>query len=199
MKDWTGNKTSIFATLGSNSHSNTYRPIDDYYATDPKAVELLLMYEKFNHNILEPACGEGHIVKVLEKNNYNVTYSDIICRNDYGVKKNFLSNDYTKWNGDIITNPPYKFAKEFVEKSLKITEYGNKIAMFLKLQFLEGKARKKLFTQYPPKVVYISSSRLMCALNGDFAKANNTSSAIAYCWFIWEKGYNGDTILKWIN
>jgi len=24
-------------------------------------------------------------------------------------------------------------------------------------------------------------------------------SAVAYAWFIWEKGYKGDTIVKWIN
>lgn len=57
--------------------------------------------------------------------------------------------------------------------------------MFLKLTFLEGKARKELFKKYPPKVVYVSSSRLKCALIGDF---NNTgSSAAAYAWFVWEK------------
>ena len=26
-----------------------------------------------------------------------------------------------------------------------------------------------------------------------------TSSAVAYAWFVFEKGYKGDTIVKWIN
>lgn len=25
------------------------------------------------------------------------------------------------------------------------------------------------------------------------------SAAMSFCWFIWEKGYKGDTILKWFN
>ncbi len=40
--------------------------------------------------------------------------------------------------------------------------------MFLKIQFLEGKARRALFEEYPPKTIYVSSSRLRCAMNGDF-------------------------------
>ena len=72
--------------------------------------------------------------------------------------------------------------------------------MFLKLQFLEGKERKRLFQQYPPKVVYVSSSRILCAKNGEFEKMREGGgSAVAYAWYVWEKGYKGDTIVKWIN
>ena len=45
---------------------------------------------------------------------------------------------------------------------------GNRLALFLKVQFLEGKKRKELFSKYPPKVIYVSSSRIKCAKNGDF-------------------------------
>lgn len=72
--------------------------------------------------------------------------------------------------------------------------------MFLKVQFLEGKARRELFRSHPPKVVYVSSSRLLCAPNGDFEHATkNGGSAVAYAWFVWEKGFKGDTVVKWIN
>lgn len=75
-----------------------------------------------------------------------------------------------------------------------------KLQCFLKLTFLEGKARKKLFEKYPPKVVYVSSSRLQCAKNGDFETYKKSGgTAIAFAWFVWEKGYKGDTIIKWIN
>lgn len=73
---------------------------------------------------------------------------------------------------------------------------GNKVAMFLKLTFLEGQKRKKFFEKYPPKVVYIYSKRKNCAKNGDFDKY--PSSAIAYAWYVWEKGFKGETIIKWI-
>ena len=99
---------------------------------------------------------------------------------------------------DIITNPPYSKAMEFVEHALEIVEDGRKVAMFLKIQFLEGKARRALFDKFPPKTIYVSSSRLHCAMNGDFEKYAK-SNAICYAWFVWEKGYTGETVIKWIN
>jgi hypothetical protein len=195
-KDWIGNKKSTFVTLGASSHSDNERQREDYYATEPKAVEELLKIETFCDSILEPACGEGHISEVLKRNGYHVVSRDLVDRG-YGDVANFLSIDNMLWDGDVITNPPYRYAQEFVEKALQIVPKGRKIAMFLRLQFLEGKKRKELFMRTPPKTVWVSSSRLKCAINGDFAQAG--SSAAAYAWFIWEKGYRGSTTVKWFN
>lgn len=68
--------------------------------------------------------------------------------------------------------------------------------MFLKLQFLEGQARKKTFEKYPPKTIYVFSKRVICAMNGNFDQYK--SSAVAYAWFVWEKGYRGSPCVKWI-
>lgn len=195
-KDWIGNKKSTFVTIGASSHSDNERQREDYYATEPKAVEELLKIETFCDSILEPACGEGHISEVLKRNGYHVVSRDLVDRG-YGDVADFLSVDNTLWNGDVITNPPYRYAQEFVEKALQIVPNGRKIAMFLRLQFLEGKKRKELFIQTPPKTIWVSSSRLRCAINGDFAQAG--SSATAYAWFVWEKGYCGSTTVKWFN
>ena len=84
-----------------------------------------------------------------------------------------------------------------MENDLERIDEGRKVCMFLKVLFLEGQKRKKLFEKYPPQTVYISSSRINCAKNGNFATYN--SSAIAYSWFVWQKGYKGETVIKWIN
>lgn len=196
MKNWTGNSNSVFKSLGASNHSDTNRESYDYYATDPKALELLLSYENFK-NVLEPACGEGHLSKVFEKHNIKVISSDFIDRN-YGDVQDFFQ--YTKWDGDIVTNPPYRYALEFVEHALKISSKGKKIAMFLKLQFLESNKRKALFVNNPPARIYVSSNRLHCAKNGDFEQVKkNGGSAVAYAWFIWLNGYQGETKVKWFN
>ena len=201
-KDWTGNKKSIFATLAASNHTDKVREQNDYYATEPKALELLLELESFSPYVWECACGQGHLSEVLKAHGYKVKSSDIIDRGYIGaeildflqVKKADINQDFSR---DIITNPPYKYAKEFVEHALEISMDSTKIAMFLKVQFLEGKARRKLFDKHPPKVIYVASSRLNCAMNGDFDKY--PSSAVAYAWFIWEKGFKGDTVVKWFN
>lgn len=172
------------------------RQREDYYATEPKATEWLCRLEQFAGRILEPSCGEGHISEVLKTAGYEVVSRDLIDRG-YGEVADFLAIDNLAWDGNIVTNPPYRYAQEFVEKALSIIPEGKKVAMFLKLTFLEGKARRHLFRTTPPIRVWCSSSRLKCAMNGDFSSMN--SSAQAYAWFIWEKGYKGETIIKWFN
>lgn len=200
MKDWTGNKNSIYKTLGSSNHTDKERQNEDYYATEPKAAKLLLELETFSPNIWECACGEGHLSKVFENAGYIVRSTDLYDRG-YGVSGiDFLSDNNISWHGDIITNPPYKYGQEFVEKALEVIRDGNKVAMFLKLQFLEGKKRKQLFLKNPPKILYVSSSRLLCAKNGEFDKMiKGGGSAVAYGWYIWEKGYKGKTEIQWFN
>ena len=195
-KDWTGNAASMFKTLGASNHAAHERQAEDYYATEPKATEWLCKLERFKGPILEPSCGEGHMAKVLMAQGYEVEARDLVDRG-YGEVADFLAIDNLEWDGNIVTNPPYKFAQEFVEKALSIIPEGKKVAMFLKLTFLEGKARRSLFRSTPPIRVWVSSSRLKCAMNGDFEAYG--SSAAAYAWFVWEKGWKGDTIVKWFN
>ena len=189
---------SIYATIGASSHSMGERDIDDYYATDPRAMEELLKFETFHRNVWEPACGGGHLSSVLKDHGYSVRNSDVVDRIGDGSVEllDFIDGDTGVWEGDIITNPPYSFAQEFVEKSLSTVVDGSKVAMFLKLTFLEGKKRKGMFAKHPPKRVYVFSSRVACAKGGDFSSTQ--SSAVAYAWFIWEKGYSMDTIVRWI-
>ncbi len=206
MKDWTGNKKTTFSCLGASNHTDHEREVNDYYATDPKAAELLLEVELDLENIWECACGEGHLAKVFDKANKLGLATDKVYRG-YGNLNpiDFLTWDDC-WNGDIVTNPPYKFAKEFVEKALEVVTENKKVCMFLKVQFLEGKERKSFFKKYPPKTVYVSSSRIPCALNGEFEvwdekkqKKIPVASAVAYAWFVWEKGYKGKPTIEWIN
>lgn len=192
-------KANVFSCIGASSHSKQERELLDYYATEPKAVELLLEKEKFSPNIWECCCGEGHISKVLEEKGYIVLSTDLV---DRGYEKQKHTKDFLKINKkdlqvDVITNPPYKNALEFVKKAIEVVGEGQKVAMFLKLTFLEGKARKIFFETTPPKKIYVSSSRLNCARNGEFEKYK--TSAVAYGWFVWEKGFTGKPTIEWIN
>jgi len=198
-KDWTGNSKTTFVQLGASNHSLKDREVNDFYATDPNSLEIFLKALerdniKLHHNIWECACGQGHLSNVLINNNYEVYSSDLINRG-YGETKDFLKCN-NLFPGDILTNPPYKYAKDFVKHSLDLLEEGNYCIMFLKIQFLEGKDRRKLFDKFPPKYVYVNSARQLCAMNGEFEKYNAT--ALCYCWFIWEKGFKGEPIIRWI-
>lgn len=186
------------ALLGASNLSETDRADNDFYATPPSAVEMLLEKESFSNKIWEPAAGLNHITNVLLNHGYYVFASDIIQRLPDIAIQDFLITDMT-WDGDIITNPPYSLAAQFVEKAMNILKPNHKLAMLLKLQFLETKGRRDLFRKYPPKTVYVSSSRLACVKNGDFENYHGSSSAVCYAWFVWEKGFTGDPVIKWFN
>lgn len=194
-KDWSGNSKSMHATLGSSNHSAVEREQHDYYATNPSAIDALFAVHKFDSSIWENACGEGHLSKRMEHHGKTVYSTDLINRGYGHDYFDFLSSN-VKWPGDIITNPPYKYAQEFVAKSLEAIEPGKQVAMFLKLTFLEGQKRRKLFDVAPPKYIYVFTARQTCAINGEFSKAG--SSAACYAWFIWEKGYTGDPAVRWL-
>lgn len=206
MKDWSGNKKTMAVTLGASNHSDKERQVDDFYATDPNALEVF--YDalnkdgiELNFKIWEPSCGQGHLSKVLENHRHEVWSTDLIDRGYGEGNIDFLDNDNFDdeegcWEGDILTNPPFKFAEKFVEKGMYRLKTGNKLILFLKIQFLEGQKRKELFRKYPPKYVYINSARQQCSMNGEFDKYKAT--ALCFCWFIWEKGYEGESIIRWI-
>lgn len=202
MKDWTGNSKATFVTLGASNHSDKAREQNDFYATDPKSLEIFLKALerdgfKLHNRIWECACGQGHLSKVLESKGYDVVSSDLIDRGYGNVNYDFLKSTQCYYPlADILTNPPYKYAKEFVEHSLDILDDGYYCIMFLKIQFLEGQERRKFFDKYPPKYVYVNSARQLCAMNGEFEKYKAT--VICYCWFIWEKGFTGEPTIRWI-
>lgn len=196
-KDWTGSHQSAFKQLGASNHCKDEREENDFYATDPVAIDWLLGVESFDTFIWEPCCGQGHLSQRLKENGYKVYNTDIINRGYEGFSGilDFLEYD-GKYYGDIITNPPYKYCSEFIKKSLDVVEEGSKVAMFLKIQTLEGQKRyEEIFSVAPPKTVYVFVKRVACGKNGEFSGG----SAVCYAWFVWEKGWKGDTTLKWIN
>lgn len=186
-----------YRLIGASNHTNSDREKNDFYATDPIAMRLLLEQETFASKVWEPACGAGHLSEALVEAGYDVRSTDLVYRG-YGEEESidFLQYKGQAFDGDIITNPPYSEAVKFVTKALETITDGHKVAMFLKLLFLESSGRRLFFEKYPPKTVYVCSARVKCAKNGDFAKYG--ASAVAYAWYVWEKGYTGDTTVKWI-
>ena len=165
------------------------RAVADFYPTPDFATEQLLWREKFEGTIWECASGDGAIAKFFP----NCMASDLRTDDSiYGEKGIDFLKTYRKVD-NIITNPPYKYAQEFVEQALFCAD--KKVAMLLKLVFLESISRKKLFDKNQLRVVYVFRRRLKIYANGIMGK---NSGLIAYAWFIWDKSYNGKPTIDWI-
>ena len=198
MKELNGTARSALVRNGAGGDGDSERQSEDYYATEPKAIHKLCAVEQFTDTVWECACGGGHMVQALRENGYKVYATDIVNRwVVIDEVKDFLAARHSSI--DIITNPPYRYAKEFVEHALDIVDEGRKVAMFLKLTFLESKSRRTLFEKYPPKRIWVFSERVQCAKNGDFETyKQGVGTAVAYAWYIWEKGYKGQPTVGWI-
>ena len=182
----------------------------DYFPTPPWATRALFWevlmqpqfalfprIEKSDDRCLEPACGGGHMVKVLSEHFSKVESCDIA---DYGQDRiqDFLALEYSQVIGAydyIITNPPFNLAEEFVRKALPMTRKC--VAIFARTQFMESIGRyERLFKPNPPAIIAQFSERVPIVKGRLSATA---STATSYAWFIWRTDQNNDqTELVWI-
>lgn len=168
----------------------------ELYPTPFWVTEALLTKEKFIGEIHEPACGDGAIVKALRAHNYDVIGTDLYNHGFGASGQNYL--DTQRIVDNVVTNPPFKLANQFVLHALGHTKH--KIAMFLRLAFLEGAWRyDNLFHDYPPHRIWVLSER--ATLYPKDAPRAGTSTT-AYGWFVWEPSTTKikvPTLLGWIS
>lgn len=196
---------SLNLIMGAAINRKEDREENDFYATDPKALEILLeQLEKdgveLSKNIWEPACGDGALSRVLEQRGYSVFNTDLIDRGyeNFHLAKNFFEFE-NECDGDILTNPPFKLAVQFIQHSLDLVKDNHYVVMFLKVHFLESQERwEKLFSKKNFRYAYMFSNRARTAMNGNFDKYN-MSSPTFYMWGIWQKGYTGEPVIRWLH
>lgn len=204
-------KEDLFRIIGASNHCADEREAVDFYSTDPDCVKDLLELEQFGNKVLEPCCGNGNIAKVLTNAGYDVTATDLYDHG-YGIA-GVDCFEYTDIDQDIIGNPPYSLTTEFIEHMLNELQPGHKMALFLKLQVLEGQARyQKIFSQGKLKRVYVYVNRVACYKNDERYQKNEDGSlkldkdgnpkkigsAACYMWAIWEADYHGFPEVRWI-
>jgi hypothetical protein len=182
-------------SIVGSSRKNGYREENDFYPTPAYAVEELLKREKFDGNIWECACGDGAISDVLKSYNYETYSTDLINRGYGDGIQDFLTYDGKNYD-NIITNPPFSEALNFVEQAKKFS--NNKIALFLKTVFLEGSSRYDMFhdNEYRLKCMYQFSKRVSLTKNG--IKMKN-SGMISFAWFVWQKDWASEPLIRWIK
>jgi hypothetical protein len=163
----------------------------DFYPTQRVGTLGLLAMEKFKGLIWEPAAGDGAISEVLIERGHTVISTDLY---DHGYTKepvDFLAQ--TKRVANIITNPPFKLAEEFVIHALGLAR--RKVAMLFRLAYLEGQGRyASIYTRTPPARVLVFSRRLGFARSG----VGDPGGMMPFAWLVWDKDHIGETILRWI-
>jgi len=175
------------------------RDSPDDFPTPPWATRALLEHVIAEHDLgsmscLEPACGEGHMAKVLKEYFRDVKCSDAY---DYGYAPmgDFLKHPYETNSVDwVITNPPFRLAEEFVLRSLRIARYG--VAILARTVFLESSGRYRRIFECKPPSKFAQFVERVPMVKGRLDKRATT--ATGYAWLVWEKGVVSYPKLMWV-
>ena len=182
----------------TNRHNAEKRHIADYYVTPVKdiitflgALDEEVSLDIWDKTILDPCAGgdpshDMSYPKALMEyyaipDDWNGIKTIDIREDSFAETKcNYIETklDYKPFL--IISNPPFNQAMEFIKKALDDVEDGGYVAMLLRLNFLETKARKDFFDNYMPTWIFVHHKRM------SFTDAGGTDS-VAYCHMVWKK------------
>lgn len=132
---------------------------------------------------LEPACGAGHMAKVLQEYFAEVRSADAYDYG-YGAVRNFLEYPFETNAYDwVITNPPFRLAEEFVLRGLQVAREG--VAILARTVFIESVGRyERIFLHHPPAKFAQFTERVPMVKGRLDRKA---STATGYAWLVWHK------------
>lgn len=203
------------------------RQEDDFYITEAWCVNALLTKLWLpGGRWLEPGAGDGAIVRAVQALRTDVTFT--------AVEKRLTSQDASSdrlniawWIGDFLNddhlsvaldgqqfdvaigNPPYKFARQFIEQSLRFSKI---VAFLLRLDFLGSRKRVQFWREYPADVYVLPDRpsfivsikckdcgwrRILpltagrpssCEECGEKKLQISTTDANEYGWFVWGMG-----------
>ena len=152
----------------------------DDFQTPPIALKPLLPYLKKDWCIWECACGNGNLVKGLNDYGFDVIGTDILGGFDF---INYQPDEFDC----IITNPPFKYKQQFLERCY---ELGKPFALLLPLTTLETKKRQSLMQKYGVEIILFDKRINFETPN----KVEKSSAWFATAWFT-----NGLNIGRQIN
>jgi hypothetical protein len=169
----------------------------DLYETPPCAIEALFGAEKLPHWIWEPAAGRGAIVNVLRDRGHAVIASDLV---DYGFPLHFAGDFLAQTKAPvgcecILTNPPFQIISGFVAHALDLSPL---VIVLARLAFLESTRRTKILEHRGLARIHVFRNRLPMMHRAGWTGAR-ASSAVAFAWFVFERGHRGPTTIDRIS
>lgn len=192
-------------------HSD-YQETNDFIPTPPWATRALYEYvapglraRASSMSAWDPACGQGHMLKVFDEYGHPlIKGSDIVIDHEKFVHVGSNTPaavfvlDYIDDSIDappetadvIVTNPPYKHAEKFITESLLRARFG--VGMLLRVQALETQGRySNIYSYRPPTQVAFFSDRISFKTGKVVKKA---PKMFFHTWLWWEKSEEGQLL-----
>lgn len=146
----------------SSTNRGASRENLDFYRTQPRPIDALLDTLDLRPDmlVLEPAAGDGAIVRRLLERGHNPERIHAI-ELDPGraaivrqIVPNVHCADYMKWRAReqydlILTNPPFALATTFARAALGMVKENGTVALLLRLNWLGSKERARFHREHP--------------------------------------------------
>ncbi|WP_428668073.1 hypothetical protein [Reyranella sp.] len=169
------------------------REKDDFYPTPASLTRALVKLEQFDGPVWECACGDGAMSRILAEG--NITFAtDLVARGGYAGGVDFLL-EQKLMAPNIVTNPPFKLWQQFANHALDLG--AEKVVLLGRVLNLEGKAASALMQRRGLARVLVSAGRVDILPPG--AKSTGKGGIIAYAWYVFERGFRGDPVIKWFT
>jgi predicted RNA methylase len=200
------------------SKKRTKLPGDPYYT--PRWAVRQCLIEVVGHggvrSILEPCFGDAGLLRELRlywpKAHIVAMDKDDTCLGaarthaNWAFKRDFLRHSFdsdAKFDL-IVTNPPFSFAREFIEKSLTVAD---RVVMLVRQGFMSSVERSAFFRENPPAYVYLLPNRPSFRLpewatdyEGWEDPGNWGGDSADYCWMEWDQASDFNlTHLRWLR
>lgn len=171
------------------------RAENDWYVEPQYVTERLIAVERsFLGHVLDPCCGQGNIGNVFARfRDEGIINFDIRQGEDF---RNSIPL-HSKELASVVTNPPYNAAQELAELALQHTR--DRVCLFLRLAFLEGKKRSLWLEKTPLARVWVMPDRVSCCPGHLVGQPQKNGGKVAYAWFVWEHGHTAPPEIKWLH
>lgn len=169
----------------------------DYYRTPAWCVKALIEAEPLSSDIFDPACGDGAILQVVQEANAGHTVHAQEIDHAIALKASqrlripvsvgdSLNEDSCWPDADVLMNPPYRQAAEFVRRALREVPPRGKVCALLRLNFL-GSSRKRMDLVGPNSEL----TRVLVLPKRPSFTGDGRSDACEYAFFVWQHEHRG--------
>lgn len=173
------------------------REANEHYVEPHWCSERLFEEEKFEGQIWDPCCEFGRIPEAAKKAGKLTYASDLVDRGYayFCCAEDFLKCTDNTASPNIVCNPPFNIAGRFAAHALAL---GNtrKVAMIFPTARLNA---AHWLHQTPLTRVWLMTWPSMPP--GHFITAGEKPGGgkMDFCWLVWERGFVGETQLRWLR
>jgi hypothetical protein len=179
---------------------NFARDEHDWYVEPEWCSQRLFEEEKFEGEILDPACGWGRIVRAAIDAGYPARASDIVIRPSGdaavdGLKREANFRDCDGPAVNIVCNPPYRSYPLFAQQALRLVR--RKVALIFPTARLHA---AHWISGAPLRRIWLMSPRPPMP-PGSYLEAGHRPGGgrVDFCWLVFEHGYSGPAELRWLR